>query len=214
MLKLHTLINARGYGELPRLIMEYSGIKYEYVQVPMERSERKIDYPFEGETPAIEVDGNVINEINSISSFVAKIGGLYPQDPIQALQADNILFRVIALYKEFQTSFGQELMKQFDLNNLEYKIPTTDPMYEEYFNETLPNFLKALENNMSKYFVGTEISIADISFFWFIDAVATAAPDVMEKLKAYEKLFNLFESIQSDSKLQQYLKFRSNAMIF
>lgn len=211
MLKLHTF-NGKGFGELPRLIMEYSGIKYEYVQVPMERSERTIDFPFDEELPAIEVDGNIVNEINSISSFVAKIGGLYPQDQIQALQADNILFRLIACYKEFDAKFGPELLKQSAANNLRYKIPTTDPKYEKYFDETIPNLLKALESNMSKYFVGTKTSIAEVSFFWFIDALATVNPTVSDQIKAYPKLLDSFESIQSDLKLQQYLKFRPHAI--
>lgn len=104
MLKYHAL-NNRSIGELPRLLMEYGGIKFEYVEVSdQDVGENNNQYPF-NQLPALEINGQLTSQINAIASFAGKMGQLYAEDPLEILQADAILFQSIQIYQQVTTVF-------------------------------------------------------------------------------------------------------------
>ena len=86
-------------------------------------------------------------------------------------------------------------------------------------NADLPSLLAELNQSLNigqhpEFFVGDKISMADMSFFWLWDILASVAPpEALELLKAYEHLYGLFTRLQEHPKLQQYLKFRCNDLV-
>ena len=95
MLKLRAL-NAKIYGELTRLLMEFSGFKYEFMPLANEGGlQMPVMELMHEEEPLL------IKEIYSLTSFIGKIGGLLPnaaESPIECFKIESLTFHMITMY--------------------------------------------------------------------------------------------------------------------
>ena len=95
MLKLRAL-NAKIYGELTRLLMEFSGFKYEFMPLATEGGlQMPVMELMHEEEPLL------IKEIYSLTSFIGKIGGLLPnaaESPIECFKIESLTFHMITMY--------------------------------------------------------------------------------------------------------------------
>lgn len=92
-LKLTYFNDGKGRNELTRLIFAVGSIPYEdeLIDYPTFKSLRDSGkLPF-GQVPILTVDGRVFGQSCSIAHYAAKISGLYPSDPLDALEADGVV---------------------------------------------------------------------------------------------------------------------------
>ena len=80
-----------GRAEPARLAMIIGDIPFEDERITFdEHAEKLSDRPFEA-IPVLEVDGLAITQSNTITRFVGKLAGLYPEDNLQAALCDEVM---------------------------------------------------------------------------------------------------------------------------
>lgn len=172
-----TYFNLRGRAEIPRLILAQAGVDYED-----ERIERdswmalKPNTPC-GQLPVLEYNGVKIAQSMTIARFLAKEFNLAGQNRIEEAKANmivdcvtDIFNGVVQIFKEKDESRKAELQKTFS-------------------SETLPNALKMFDKlfkaNEGKYFVGKDLTWADIVFSTFCsDFMARHGKDMLKDFDA------------------------------
>ncbi|RUS85789.1 hypothetical protein EGW08_006418, partial [Elysia chlorotica] len=147
--------DARGRGEVIRLVFAAAGQEFEDNRVSREDwPALKPKTPF-GQMPALEVDGEMIAQTGAICNYLAKEFGLYGKssketcliDQIVCLVNDFFMATVKVMYLEKDEAKKAELMVAFKEEEC--------PKYMGYFESLL-------KKNGTGFYVGSEVSLADI----------------------------------------------------
>ncbi|KAG2435919.1 hypothetical protein HXX76_007114 [Chlamydomonas incerta] len=82
-----------GRAEVARLCFNIGNIEFEDVHIDgASWPEEKAKLPF-GQVPVLQLDdGRMLAQSGAIDRYVAKLAGLYPEDPLQAAFADQAVF--------------------------------------------------------------------------------------------------------------------------
>ena len=140
-----------------------------------------------GGLPKLEVDGQTITQSNAIDHYVGRLAGLYPEDPWQAAQCDEIANAVETLSTEMGPSFG---MKGDDQKReRERLVEGPMPRY-------LSGLAQILAERGGEWFVGGRLTMADLKVSDIVrmlssgrldhvptDLVARVAPSLVEHRK-------------------------------
>lgn len=204
-----TYFNGRGLGEVIRLIFAQAAVDFEDIRIERDDwPERKPTTPF-GKIPVLDVDGIIISESRAIARFVARRHGLCGQDDFEAAQCDML---VDALYDMFFV-----LRPYFYENDEEKKAQ----LFTEAMNGAIPtalqNFEKYLQanNNKDGYFVGKEVTWADLALAYFLGKIRELYATFMTKhkptesnklLDKYKLLEGLLEKIMSLPNIQAWIE--------
>ena len=151
--------------------------------------------------PVLDVDGKIFAQTGAIARFCGKLSGLYPKDDdlaaaridqvIEVAQDINYLFTLSSRDKE------KEKLK------LARKILATKHL-PKYFN-FLENLIK--ENDNSLFFVGENISIADLAIWrllgWFESGIIDGVPTNI--LEPYENLKKMRNEIYKHPKVNDWM---------
>lgn len=174
-----------GRGEPARLAMHIGGIPFEDNRFSVDQfAEVKKTTPL-GQVPTLFVDDKQVTQSNAINRFVARLAGLYPEDPLQALLCDEIMDALEDVNDKIVATFGLkgEALKQ---------------AREELASDTLTKYLKWTEAKLvGEYFVGGRPTIVDLKVFvWtkglnsaVLDHISTTlVQEVAPKLEAHRQL--------------------------
>ena len=153
------------------------GIQFEDAHVAPERfSEQRATgvFPF-GAIPVldIETDKGMVSaaQSNAILRFAGRLSGLYPQDDlIQALKVDEAL--------DVAEDINQLLGPSMHEDDIEKKLA----MRKILVAEDLPEWAGYLEklltaNGSTGYFVGNQLTVADLKLYWITDMLTNASLD-------------------------------------
>lgn len=179
-----------GRGETARLAMTIGKVPFEDNRISFEKfTEIRDQFPSR-RVPVLEVDGEVVTQSNAINRYVAKLSGLYPEDPHQALLCDEILESVEDMAAATnQTIFlkGDELVAA-----RQRMVKNVHSIYLRRFNDLL--------SLRGEWFVGDRLTVADLAAFVGIkglqrgilehvpaDIVSMYAPKLVEH---YERILN------------------------
>lgn len=189
-----TYFNATGRAELPRLIFNYASIPFEDVRIDGPQfGALKPTLPL-GQVPTLEVDGVVYSQSMAISRYAAKLAGLYPQSPVDALRADMIS-------DTFDELGGPLVDICFHEKDEAVKAEKT----KVYVEETLPKAFKALETMVQgKFFLGELPTFADLQLF---DVVINKLKVLFPTFNAdaYPKLSAVVANVQALPSIAAYL---------
>lgn len=168
-----TYFNTRGLAEFSRLILAYAGVDYEDVRIEREKwAELKPSTPF-GHLPVLEVDGVVIAESRAIARFLAKEHGIAGKNNLEAARCDMLVDGLFDLFVHLgKWVLESDPVKKEELgkNFLKVVLPPV-----------LDNYGKLLkENNGSDYFVGGQLTWADIAVAHSIWMLTDIAPSALE----------------------------------
>jgi glutathione S-transferase len=190
-----------GRAEPARLAMHIGGIKFEDIrfQFPQFAEVRK-NTPL-SQVPVLSVDGRQITQSNSITRFVGKLSGLYPEDNLQALLCDEVMDGVEDLTHKLVGTFGieGEALKQ---------------AREAFVSGPLTKYLTwlgaKLEQSGGQYFADNKLTIADLKVFVIVrsfssgnldhipvTSVETVAPKLSEHMKRIGQLPPISEYYQN-----------------
>ncbi|OWZ17666.1 Glutathione S-transferase [Phytophthora megakarya] len=108
-----------------------------------------------GKIPVLEVDGAMYSQSMAIARYAAKLGGLYPEDPLECLRADMISETLCEMFEDSIDIFYAE-------KDEAKKAEKTKKLLEE----TLPLKLGKLTSMIKgDYFMGNKATFVDIQLF-------------------------------------------------
>lgn len=193
--------NGRGRAEISRLIFAAAGKKFEDIRY--ERDEwpaHKSEMPL-GQMPVLEVDGVKIPQSMSIARFLAKQFGLAGRDNLEQAKVDAVIDTGIDLALKFIP-----IVFQSDENK---KAEETKKFFDEELLKHLTNLetLAKLYTNGGRFFVGNQLTWADLEIYDLLDFVLQNHFDI---LQSYPWLQKHREEVAKQPNIAQYLQTRPN----
>eukprot|EP01132_Coremiostelium_polycephalum_P008345 gene8345-10250_t len=196
--------DARGKGELTRLVLTFNGIKFEDVRIKPteeyllpESSKSAFTY---GQVPVLKVNDQFqIAQSAAIARFISKKCNFYGSNLVEQAKADEILdliagFNYLIFFQVFKPS------------------PFSDEVLENFKTTVLPKQLKYWDDLLSKqkYFASDSITVGDLAFYIVYEHLEMFG--FSDYLKPFQRLIQLGEEIKSHPKLVQYLQSRPPAI--
>lgn len=181
--KLHYFDIDGGRAEPIRIAFHKAGIDFEDHRVSFPEFMEGRDKLRFGALPVLEIDGAVVTQSNAIGRYVAKMAGLYPEDPLEALYCDEAVGAVEDALHAIVHTFGLEgdALKAAREALVDGKLST----YVRGIGELL--------TRGGSYFADGQLTIADLKVFvltrWLgsggldhipADFVGSVAPNLVE----------------------------------
>ncbi len=195
-------------AEIARLSLFMSNIEFEDFRITSEdnsylKENGKLkdgtSIPFR-QLPVLVIDGQSIAQTGAIARICGKISGMYPNDLVEAGKVDQIIDTVTDINVLINPSMRESdpvIKKQLRVDLSQDSIPR----YFGYLDERL-------KSNNSGYFVGDEMTIADIAVWsllgWFAQGVLDDIPKDLSK--PFERLTRLYNEISQKPKVQEWKK--------
>lgn len=156
--------------------------------------------PF-GQLPILFIDDFEMAQTHAIGRYLSKKFHLYGENDLDALRIDQVLE---ALNDMLQSTSDWLFFEQDEEKKIEKK--------EKYFK----NLVNKLENlgrflGDRKYFLGDNLSYADIAFFAgfeFIELIGKGNPEVVETMEKVPNLMNLYNCIANEPRITIWRKER------
>nr|QDG10049.1 glutathione S-transferase [Sinonovacula constricta] len=203
-----TYFNGRGAGEIIRLVFAVAGQQYEDERVPRDQwPQRKPDMPMQ-QMPVLTITkggkSTVFCQSGAISKHLARKFGLFGSNETEAFLIDEMLESLGDTMRDLQKAmFGtDENQKKESMKNFK---ETSVPRFCRFFNLRQKEF-------GSKYAIGEKLSLADLSVFNFVDQITRRGfGDVWDNKPVVKELYELFELVQSDSRVKTWLDKRPDS---
>jgi glutathione S-transferase len=196
-----TYFNVRGRGEIIRLVFAAAGAEYTDNRIERETwPTLKAGTPF-GQLPILEIDGKTLCQSNAIARYVARKHKLAGHTELESAQVDM----TIDCFEDSTKPILQFFFEKDEAKKGELK--------KKYLEEQLPQFLTQLENLLKqnhggdKFFVGTELTWADLAFITFVGWTALAAGGA-DTLTKHPKLKALKDRVEALPKIKAWLESR------
>lgn len=187
-----------GRAEPARLTMMLGDIPFEDERISFEEHGATIkDRPFEA-IPVLEVDGMVVSQSNTITRYLGKLAGLYPEDNLQAALCDEVMSA---------------------LEDITHMIVATFPMAEEDKKKArealaagpLTVYLKRVEQYLKdrggEYFADGRLTVADLKVYVWIASLRSGMLDYIPADIADNTaplLIEHYERIHKHPKISEY----------
>lgn len=166
-----------GRGEPARLAFHIAGIEFEDRRIALsDWPNVKSTTPFHA-LPVLEVDGIELAQSNTINRYVGRLGSLYPDDPWQAAQCDEIM--------DAAEDVANALVATFFIVDEEEKRAARQVLV----TGSLPLYLSQIQSRLlrggGEYFADGRLTVADLKVFVLIrnlrsgilDHIPTDLPD-------------------------------------
>ncbi|XP_046358199.2 probable glutathione S-transferase 6 [Haliotis rufescens] len=190
----------RGKGELARLILTYQGQEYEDSRFSMDQwPEIKPKMPF-GQVPVLEVDGKMFSESVAINNFLARKFGLYGSTDFEMVEVDQVVGITQDMWKV--------IVDWVHENDETKKAALQKENEEKNFPKYLDFFEKILKTNDTGFYVGNQLSYADLAVF---DALDIEVPDSVVDRFPLVKANR--ERVRTNDKLKDYIASRKEATV-
>jgi len=187
-----------GRAEPLRLICSIGNVEFTDTRLSKEEwVQMKPQTPY-GQLPILKVEGKTIAESNAISRYLGRLGKLYPEDPLAALECDEI--------GDVMEDLGQLVVASMKETDNAKKME----MRNVFLTKEFPTFAKGLEARLKEhngdYFLGQQLTIADIKMYtltkWFSMGVLDGIPQNF--LDDYPVLKRHSEIIDSLPKVKEW----------
>lgn len=185
--------DARGKAELIRLIFAYMGIKYTdkrfgvngdaFVEFKNFKNEKEI--PF-NQVPVLEINNLILAQSQAIVRYLSKKYKICGDSELNEFYADMIFCGVQDIHYKFTNT---NLFKQNETTFLNEEIPKWSGYFE-----------KLLEKNNKKFFVGNELTYADLAIFNLYDDIESKYPNILKNfplLKAHTEFISNIPNIKN-----------------
>ena len=153
--------------------------------------------PF-SELPVLSINGESIAQTMAIARICGKLGGMYPEDIIEAGKVDQIVVAVENINALLSPS-----MKESD--PLKKKA-----MRKELTSNELPTYFGYLQDilsaNSSDWFVGENMTIADLAVWSLLGWIASGVIDDIsaEVIQPFEGLVKLYNQINKNPRVKEW----------
>ncbi|KAG2488853.1 hypothetical protein HYH03_012649 [Edaphochlamys debaryana] len=170
VLKLHYFA-LPGRAEVTRLCLTIGGIPFEDVHYTQETYPAfKAKTPF-GQVPVLELeDGKMLAQSGAIDRYVAKLAGLYPEDPLDAAHADQAVFLLTDLMDLFGPTWSLPL---------EEKVKAREAIMAGKGKEKMGYLAKLVAGG--SYVAGGKLSFADLGVYAVLSSLTSGQYDGVSK---------------------------------
>ena len=199
MLKL-VYFKMRALAEAPQLLLEYSGLKYEYLMswdhFDDVWSKVKPMIPFQ-QLPMMEVgDGTQICQSIAILQYIENRSGLSISDPIKAAEAMAILQSAQELFAPLNPTVNFATGDDF--------VTKRDAM-REGLKSRFADLARCLEKYDGKYFIDDTPRAAEFAAYHHFDLSRYLDPEI---LNSFPRLLQFINDIESINSISSYLESR------
>ena len=199
MLKL-VYFKMRALAEAPQLLLEYSGLEYEYLMswdhFDDVWSKVKPIIPFQ-QLPMMEVeDGTQICQSIAILQYIENRSGLSISDPIKAAEAMAILQSAQELFAPLNPTVNFATGDDF--------VTKRDAM-REGLKSRFADLARCLEKYDGKYFIDDTPRAAEFAAYHHFDLSRYLDPEI---LNSFPRLLQFINDIESINSISSYLENR------
>ncbi|KAH3876412.1 probable glutathione S-transferase 9 [Dreissena polymorpha] len=191
----------RGRGEIPRLLFTAAGV--DFVDERIDDQEKwfkvlKAKMP-QRALPVLEVDGKKLSQSLTICRYLAREFGLIGKSSWEQARAEEVMDTMDDLRGEV----AKWIHEQDQCKKAEIEERLKDEIYPKFTN-ILDTILKenVENNNRSGYFVGDNLSVADLSVFETFTFPLTIHPGILDD---HPELLDHRERIQTHALLADYI---------
>mmetsp|Transcript_31042 Transcript_31042/g.50440 ORF Transcript_31042/g.50440 Transcript_31042/m.50440 type:complete len:363 (+) Transcript_31042:71-1159(+) len=210
--------NAKGAAEIIRYLFAISGTDYEDYRYPVQMEgvfgqpgfkavKKEFDadqasgkMPF-GKVPIFETEGITIAQSKAIERYVAKKVGLFGENELEGLRIDMICEQIRDIRDMWSRAKGNKMRPDMENEDI---VKTVNL----FFDEQLPKQMEMLEKliDSSGFFVGDKVSLADISFYHFLNATFFGPFDqkISPILEKYPKLATLKSKVANIAEVKTW----------
>jgi len=190
-----TYFLAKGRVEISRLILSYSGVKFTDERLTKEQfGAIKSSQPW-GQIPVLTYKGQVMGQSIAIARFLAAEFGLTGRNNLENAQADEIVDAVSDLLNAMANVVKAGKDEKALKNVLDNVYPAG-----------LANLEKMLSSRGGQFFVGNNLTWADLAVFQFAtDGIAGKPP---KDLTAYPRISNLCQRVGQVPNIKNWLAAR------
>ena len=180
-------------AEISRIALHASGQPFDDVRLKRDdfRSLKASGaLPF-GQVPVLKVNENFIAQTGAVARYCGRLAGLYPQEPLQQAQVDQVIDAMSDI-----TMYIGRSMRIADAK-------TKKQAREQLANETLPVWLGFLERllneNGTGLFVGNQLTMADLAVWrtmgWLTGGILDGIPtNLLDQFQGLQKHVAFVES--------------------
>ena len=145
-----------GRAEPIRIAFHVAGIDFE---------DHRISFPEFGEmrnstrfnsVPVLEIDGAAITQSNSISRYIGKLAGLYPEDSTQALYCDEVL--------DALEDISHYIVQTFGMSGEELLL-AREKLVDGWLTVYLRGLDELLTRGGGEYFANNDLTVSDLKAF-------------------------------------------------
>ncbi|XP_062585649.1 probable glutathione S-transferase 9 [Saccostrea cucullata] len=184
----------RGRGELIRMVFRLARVEFQDERVDLEDWKHIKHNTPTGELPYLEVNGKRLTQSLTIARYLAREFGLAGGSNWEQALVEQVVDTCDDLRAE-----NAKIIHERDKNKLnELKLKMNDVILPRYLDR-LSSFLK---QHGDKYFVGSEITLADLAVHEVMTTFLQEDPSVLDK---YEALTEHRRLIEHHPNLEQYL---------
>merc|ERR1711892_606701 len=189
-----TYFPAKGRAEISRLILSFSGVKFTDERLTGEQfGAVKSSLPW-GQIPVLHYKGQVMCQSISIARFLAAEFGLGGKTNLESAQADEIVDAV----SDLQTAMSKMVFGKDEKG--------VQNVLDNVYPAGLANLEKMLVSRGGQYFVGNNLSWADLAVFQFAsDGIGGKPP---KDLRAFPRLANLCERLGQVPNIKNWMNAR------
>jgi len=189
--------NIKGAAEPSRLAFTVAGVDWEDNRIARESwPEMKPTTPF-GSVPVLEFEGKQYAQSNAILRYAGKLGGLYPSDPLLALEVDMQLDAIEDMFMTIRPTMA--------IKDEDKKMEARKVLAEETLPKWLANFNQTIKDNSSGFLAGDSMSIADLKLYattsmltaGFLDGIPASIFDKFPEILAHKAAISANEKIKA-----------------
>jgi len=150
------------------------------------------------ELPVLHINGESIGQTMAIARICGKLSGMYPEDIVEAGKVDQIIVAVENINALLSPS-----MKESD--PIKKKA-----MRKELTSNELPTYFGYLQDilsaNSSDWFVGDNMTIADLAVWSLLGWIASGVIDdiSLEVIQRFEGLVRLYNKINKNPRVREW----------
>ncbi|CAF0924175.1 unnamed protein product [Adineta ricciae] len=200
-LKLY-YFNLAARGELTRLILAAAGRSYDDIRYSFEQWPEYKPKMILGQCPVLELaDGTQIPQSLSIARYVAREANMAGADNLESAKVDA----VVETQRDINEIFYSKVFFEKDETKKAEQLKT---FLEETLVKHVENLgkLKKAYSKDERYFVGNQLSWADLFVYQSIQSLVQALPEV--KGKFGDQFKPLIDAVHANENLKKYLDSR------
>jgi len=217
-LALKYFAGLRSRGELPRMIMAHTGLKYEEIPVTFK------DWHFlkgstpTGSLPVLDVDGVEFGETNAIVRYLGKLTGLYPSDNLAALKVDSVCNYVDFFHSDYSAlMFPTRFLPAFKLKQpIRHPVALSEKELK-FFDTHVPLVFNTLEQTLERsesgglFYSGNNYTTADFWVLWILKTLERNFKCHVRAHERYPKIHAMCTKLKHEPNLANYLAKRPHS---
>jgi len=196
----------RGRAETARLLLVYSGTKYDDIKISVEQWPAMKEKMPMGQMPILDIDGKQLCQSTAIARYLAREHGLAGKNNWDMARADMLVDGIFDMWGHLMPVYMP-------------KLQGDKKLYEENWSKFVDNNLKSfldrytqfLNENHTGYFVGDALTWADIAVAEFISVLIECFHS--NSIDTHPKLKQFSEKILSLPQLKTYVAARPQTVL-